>query len=168
MRGVLIIVTLSVALAAASLRAQDVSSSSSPAASPQPPQQEKSPSQSTRKPSSKARVRRKVAPPADDSGPKRIVVRQGGVDEPSAQIVPGVPPQEARRLREEAEDLLNSTRETLRQLAGQPFTPPQQENVSQIQNYMEGSRAALKAGDVSRAHTLALKAQLLAEDLTRK
>lgn len=40
--------------------------------------------------------------------------------------------------------------------------------MSQIHNYMKGSRSALKEGDIPRAHTLAVKAGLLADDLARR
>lgn len=99
---------------------------------------------------------------------KKIVVRQGGVEEPTAQIVAGMTPEEADRERREAELLLSTTSERLKEIAPRPLDSRQLETVSQIQNYMEGSRSALKQGDVSRAHTLAQKAGLLAEDLVRR
>jgi len=62
---------------------------------------------------------------------------------------------------------LSTTSERLKEIAPRPLDSRQQETVSQIQNYMEGSRLALKQGDVSRAHTLAQKADLLVDDLAR-
>jgi hypothetical protein len=98
---------------------------------------------------------------------RKVVVRQGGVDEPSAQIVQGMTPEEAARQRQNTEQLLNSTNEALQRLATRPLDAQQQETVSQIRNYINGSRSALKESDFSRAGTLASKAYLLAEDLEK-
>lgn len=110
---------------------------------------------------------RKRTTPAPDSGPRRIVVREGGASEPAAQIVPGIPPAEAARQRQNAENLLGSTGDQLKQLTKRTLDPQQQETVGQIRNYMEGARSALKEGDVQRASTLAEKAHLLSEDLAK-
>lgn len=104
---------------------------------------------------------------ATDERPRKVIVRRGGADEPTAQIVTGMAPEKANRQRQRAEELLKSTDEILRRADPHAFDVPQQETVSQIRNYMEGARAALKEGDISRAHTLALKADLLANDLTK-
>src|ERR1035441_5013634 len=56
------------------------------------------------------------------------------------------------------------TEATVKRPAPGPVDAPRQETVSQIHNYMQGARAALKEGDISRGHTLALKANLLADD----
>jgi len=104
---------------------------------------------------------------APEGTPRKTVVRQGGVDEPKAQIVTGMTPDEANRQRQRAEQLLTSTVENLERIDPQALGAQQQETVSQIHNYMAGARAALKEGDISRAHTLAMKASLLAEDLAR-
>jgi hypothetical protein len=105
---------------------------------------------------------------ATDGGPRKVIVPRGGVDEPTAQIVTGMAPAEADRQRQAAEQLLKSTDATLKRVGLGPFNAPQDETVSQIHNYMEGARLALKEGDISRAHTLAEKADLLANDLTRR
>jgi hypothetical protein len=96
-----------------------------------------------------------------------MVIREGGATEPPAQIVPGLAPQEASQQRQNTEDLLNLTEENLKQLAGRTLDSPRQDAVAQIHNYVEGARSALKDGDTQRAHTLALKAHLLADDLLK-
>lgn len=106
-----------------------------------------------------------VSPP--DGGPRKVVVREGGAKEPTAQIVPGMSPAEATRQRQTAERLLGSTDERLKQLAGRTLNAHQQETLGQIRNYTDGARTALKEGDVHRANTLAQKAHLLAEDLVK-
>lgn len=102
-----------------------------------------------------------------DSGPRKVVVREGGVDEPTAQIVTGMAPEEARRQRQDAEQLLKKTVSALERIDPDALDRQQQETVSQIHNYMGGAHAALKEGAIARGHTLAVKASLLAEDLAR-
>jgi hypothetical protein len=115
----------------------------------------------------KKRHKHSVLVPAPDGGPRKVVVREGGAKEPTAQIVPGMSPAEATRQRQNAERLLGSTDERLKQLAGRTLNAHQQETVGQIRNYTDGARLALKEGDVQRASTLAQKAHLLAEDLAK-
>jgi hypothetical protein len=106
-----------------------------------------------------------VAAPSDP--PRKIVVREGGAREPAAQIEPDITPAEAKRDRQDAEKLLDSSDVQLKHLAGRTLNPQQQETVGQIHNYMDGARSALKEGDVRRAGTLAQKAYLLADDLVK-
>lgn len=110
---------------------------------------------------------RKRATPAPETGPRKIVVREGGASEPAAQIIPGMTAEEAARERQNAQQLLSSTDDQLKRLADRALEAQQQETVAQIRNYMNGARGALQDGDVSRASTLAEKAHLLADDLLR-
>ncbi len=116
-----------------------------------------------------ASAKQRTAPASSDAAaqkkPRKVVVRQGGAKEPEAQIVTGMTPEEASRERQEAEKFLNSADENLRRLLGRALAAQQQEDVSQIHNYTAHAREALKEGDISRGHTLAMKANLLAEDL---
>jgi len=118
------------------------------------------------------RKKRRAAPTnsaaAPSDTPKKIIVRQGGVREPSAQIVTDMDPAEATRKREESEKLLSAADESLKRLADRSLSEQQQETVSQIDHYMTVARSALKEGDISRGHTLALKANLLALDLAKQ
>jgi len=145
-----------------------------PAQAPADPQSESQAGQNqtknlTKSPAGSAKKHRaaKRATPAPDGAPKKIVVRQGGVDEPTAQILTGMTPEAAARERSEAELLLSTTAETLKEIAPRELDPQQQETVAQIHNYMTVARSALKEGDIQRAHTLAEKAALLANDLAR-
>jgi hypothetical protein len=110
---------------------------------------------------------RRVRKPPQPGEPRKRVVREGGTTEPSAKIVPGVTPEQANRQRQNAESLLTRTEENLKQLAGRTLDASHQETVAQIRNYVEGARSALRDGDTQRAHTLALKAHLLADDLVK-
>jgi hypothetical protein len=100
-------------------------------------------------------------------GPRKIVVREGGANDPAAQIVTGMTVQEASSERRETEKFLDAAEENLRRVTGRTLDPRQQETISQILNYVEHARSALKEGDISRGHTLALKANLLADDLVK-
>ncbi len=111
--------------------------------------------------------RRKRAAPAPNGAPRKIVVREGGASEPAEQIAPGMPPAEATRERQRAEQLLGSTDDQVKLLALRTLDARQQETVAQIRNYMDGARSALQEGDVRRASTLAEKAHLLVEDLVK-
>jgi hypothetical protein len=102
-----------------------------------------------------------------DGSPRKTVVREGGASEPTAQIVPGITPEEAAHHRQNAEQLLSSTDLQLKQLGGRTLDVPQQQTVGQVRNYMADARSALQEGDVRRASTLAEKAYLLAEDLMK-
>lgn len=120
-----------------------------------------------RTPGGRARKRRKHTASAPEGAPRKIVVREGGAVEPAAQIAPGLTPAEATRQRQNAERLLGTTDDRLKQLAARTLDGRQQETVGQIRNYVVGARSALKEGDVRRAGTLAEKAHLLVEDLVK-
>jgi|SRR6202167_745224 len=111
------------------------------------------------------RPKRVAQAPSDP--PRKVVVREGGAREPAAQIAPGMTPAEASRQRQNAEQWLGSTDGQLKQLEGRTLNDRQQETVGQIHNYLKGARSALKEGDVGRASTLAQKAYLLSDDLTK-
>ena len=89
------------------------------------------------------------------------------MDEPAAQIVTGMAPEEASRERQNTEQSLNSTGEALKRLAARTLDAAQLETVSQIRHYTDEARTALKEGDISRARTLAVKANLLADDVEK-
>ena len=108
-----------------------------------------------------------ITPPTAEGEPRKIVVHQGGASEPVTQIVPGITQEEASHQRESAEQLLASSKSHLQQLDARTLNPKQQETVVQIRQYMDGARAALKDGDTQRAHTLAMKAYLLSDDLVK-
>lgn len=112
-------------------------------------------------------VRKGGSKAAGAGEPRRIVVREGGAIEPTAQIAPGLAPQEAGQQRQDTEELLRLTEESLKRLDGRTPDSRWQETTAQIHNYVDGARSALKDGDTQRAHTLALKAHLLADDLLK-
>lgn len=104
---------------------------------------------------------------AEAGEPRKIVIRQGGASDPIAQILPGITQEEASHQRENAQQLLASTESNLKQLAARTVNLNRQEMVVQIRQYIDGARLALKENDTQRAHTLALKAYLLSDDLVK-
>ena len=118
-------------------------------------------------PAKRHRRRKNARKPAPVGDPHKIVVREGGAVAPPAQIVPGLAPQEAGQQRQNTVELLRVTDQNLKQLTAHTLDSRQQETVTQIHNYVDGARSALKDGDTQRAHTLALKAHLLADDLVK-
>jgi iron uptake system EfeUOB component EfeO/EfeM len=63
--------------------------------------------------------------------------------------------------------MLDTTEANLKKLAGKQLTPNQQDMVSQTRQFMQQSKAAVEAGDLERARTLAWKAQVLSEELVK-
>jgi iron uptake system EfeUOB component EfeO/EfeM len=63
--------------------------------------------------------------------------------------------------------MLDTTEANLKKLAGKQLTPNQQDMVSQTRQFMQQSKAAVDAGDLERARTLAWKAQVLSEELVK-
>jgi hypothetical protein len=125
------------------------------------------PASSTKELHSPAKKPRKRPPAVVHSDQNKIVVPEGGAKEPPAQIAPGLAPEEAIRDRREAEQWLTATDGQLKELATRQLSEPRQEVVTQVRNYQIEARAALKENDLRRAHTLALKAHLLADDMVK-
>ena len=98
----------------------------------------------------------------------KVVVRNGGARENSSQISPGIGDQQAQHQREVTDQLLATTGANLKRVSGKQLTSAQQSMLDQINSYVHQSKAASDAGDTSRAHTLANKAQLLSSELARK
>jgi hypothetical protein len=95
--------------------------------------------------------------------PAKIVVNNGSTAEPSIQLT-GT---DAPRQNDTTAQSLAATEKNLKKISALNLTASQQEMVSQIHQFMDQSKAAVAAGDAGRAHTLALKAQTLAEELTQ-
>lgn len=97
--------------------------------------------------------------------PKKIVVKNGGSDEPPVELKGDTPPAKA------SNDLLNTeqlhlvTEGNLKKIAGRQLTANQQEMVNQIKQFMDQSKAAVADGDLERGHNLAMKARLLSDEL---
>jgi hypothetical protein len=99
--------------------------------------------------------------------PAKKIVRQGGSSEPSVQLVGGKGGQQASADKASANQLRDLTEENLKKIAGQQLTSNQQDMVEQVRQFVSQSKTAEATGDVERAHALALKAQLLSQELVK-
>jgi hypothetical protein len=98
--------------------------------------------------------------------PPKKVVRNGGSDEPSIQLVGGE--NRAQSVQQRSTDQLNgATEENMKKIALRQLNPSQQDMVGQIKQFMDQSKKALAAGDAERGHNLALKAHLLSDELMK-
>jgi hypothetical protein len=99
--------------------------------------------------------------------PTKVIVRQGGISEPSIQLAGGAGGTKNSRERDTANQMLESTKTNLKKIAGHQLTPNQQDMVNQTRQFMDQAKTAVDAGDLERARTLARKAQLLSEELVK-
>lgn len=76
-------------------------------------------------------------------------------------------PEQASQPGYTTEQLTAATEENLKKIAGRQLDPSQQEMVNQIKEFMEQSKKAIADGDVQRGHNLAVKAQLLSDELVK-
>jgi hypothetical protein len=84
-----------------------------------------------------------------------------------APIAPSISPSDAARDQSSTEQLLQTTENTLNAIKRQ-LSKDEEAMVAQIRNYISQSRQASKDNDPARAHNLALKANLLSNELVRR
>jgi len=130
----------------------------------QNPSQPRDPNQPVLKRKTKPKHRKTTAP--SQSG--KVVVRNGGAKEGTAEIEPGLSKEQELHNRENTSQLLSTTDANLKKIAGRQLTPAQQSMVEKIHTYMNQSKEASSTGDLNRAHTLAFKAHLLSDEVAKK
>ena len=86
---------------------------------------------------------------------------------PPAVLSPQVGSEQERRLQRDAQDRIDRTERLLTQVDPTRLGGQQQESYQTIQSFLAKAKEALYARDVQRAMTLADKALLLANELTR-
>jgi hypothetical protein len=122
-------------------------------------------------PSTSSRSGTGTRPPAKSPGncppAKIVVIHDGGTTEPAIQLTGGASGGEQQSKERSTDQLLASTEDNLKKIGGRQLTSAQQETVTQIHQFMEQSKAAVAVKDMDRGHTLALKANLLSEELTK-
>jgi hypothetical protein len=113
--------------------------------------------------------------PAVKSSPD-VVAKKGDIPqetkspEPKATpglIAPAISASDAARDQTAAEQLLRNTETNLNSIGKRQLSSDEDAVVSQIKNFIAQSRQALKDNDPARAKNLALKANLLSNDLTK-
>ncbi len=80
-------------------------------------------------------------------------------------LSPGV--EDEQRMRREAQKRIDGTERLVRQIDQKKLVGQQQQNFETIQSFLAKAKEALSARDLQRAFTLADKAYLLADDLSR-
>jgi hypothetical protein len=103
----------------------------------------------------------------DNCPPTKKIVRQGGSSEPSIQLVGGKGGPQSSADKATADQLRGSADENLKKIAAQQLTSNQQDMIDQVRQFMSQSKTAEAAGDMERARALALKAQLLSQELVK-
>ena len=98
----------------------------------------------------------------------KVVVRNGGAKDDSAQLTPGMSKELELHNRETTSRLLATTDANLKSISGRQLTPAQQGLLDQIRSYIRQSRQASDSGDLARAQILAYKAHLLSDELKGK
>ena len=96
---------------------------------------------------------------------KKKIVPQGGTTDPDPQLAGGASGQKASQERSTSSQLLDRAEENLKKIASRQLTAAQKDEVAQVHEFMEQSKAAAADGDLDRAHTLAWKAQMLSDEL---
>jgi hypothetical protein len=108
-----------------------------------------------------------AAPPAQKPcPPPKVVVRNGGSNEPNVELKGGSAA-EASYQRSTTEQLVKETDGNLNKIKELQLTASQQETVTQINHFLEQSKAAVAAGDAERGRNLAMKARLLSDELLK-
>jgi len=95
------------------------------------------------------------------------VIHDGSTTESSIQLVGGTGTQKTADQRTTTDQLVGSTEENLKKIAGRQLDSNQQELLKQIEQFLNQSKAAIAAGDIERGHNLALKAHLLSDELAK-
>lgn len=121
------------------------------------------PPTSTPKPAEKKNLPAKTAAPGH-----KVVVRNGGAKDQSAQLAPGMSKEQELQSRQATTRLLATTDANVKAVAGRQLTSAQQSLLDQIHTYVKQSNQASDSGDLARAHTLADKAHLLSDELMKK
>jgi type IV secretory pathway VirB10-like protein len=122
---------------------------------------------STAKQSPNHKEKKKKKAKATASGPRKIIVRDGGTSEPKNQLSPGNGGQQSAAARQTTDQLLASTQANLKTVSTRTLSSNQQATVEQIKMFVEQANSALKEGDLQRGRNLAMKAQLLSDDLVK-
>ena len=112
----------------------------------------------------------RTAPPAP--GAPRPPAPRPGVPTPAPDASPPVlspvlSAVDEQRLRVETQQRIDGAEQRLRQIDPAKLASAQQDSLRTVQSFLDKAREAVQAQDIQRAYTLADKAFLLADELTR-
>jgi outer membrane biosynthesis protein TonB len=149
-------------------------SSASPTPQPSPEATPAAPEETQAPPSRKKHHLPKPSPAVKSSpdvvAKKNEITQEAKNAEPKATpglIAPTISASDAARDQSAAEQLLRNTETNLNNIGKRQLSSDEDAVVSQIKNFITQSRQALKDNDPARARNLALKANLLSNDLSK-
>jgi len=139
-----------------------------PETSPTPSEAEAQPTPSETKPATKPRPpAKKPTETARNSKPKIVVKPEPEPSSTSGTISPSISSRDATQEQSTTDQLLQKTENNLNGIKRQ-LSPDEQAIVNQIRDYMKQSREATRQNDLVRARNLAVKAQLLCDELVKQ
>ena len=112
------------------------------------------------------RVETKKTPPSNSSAPSDKPIIEEGKTEATPPLIANENPQ-AAQLRADTNQLLGAAEFNINNLR-RALSKDDQAIVQHIRGYIDQSRQAVKDGDLERAHTLAIKAHLMSDELSKK
>ena len=113
-----------------------------------------------------AAVKEAAAPPPAPP-PRPIPVPRAVPPPPLPVLSPQGSSEDEQRVRRQAQDRIDGTERLVRRIDETKLAEDQAQNFVTIQSFLVKAREALSARDVQRAFTLADKAYLLADELSR-
>lgn len=147
---------------------QDQSSTPSTGNQPQAPSDSTQPGSTKPQAGATSKKTAKKKHAATSGGePQKRVIHRGSTVEPTTQLAQGITEEQAAKQREATNQLLANTDASLQKLSGRQLTKDEQDTVTQIRRFMQQVKTADAAGDLQRAHKLAVKARLLADALVK-
>ena len=130
-------------------------------AQPTPPEPDKS------KPAAKPHPSKKPVESTRNTKPRIVVKPDAEPSTTAGQISPSISSADASQDQTTTEQLLQRTENNLNAIKRQ-LSSDEQAVVTQIRDYIKQSREATRQSDLVRAHNLAVKAQLLCDELVKK
>ena len=106
-------------------------------------------------------------PPATSPAPPRTANIPREPSTPAPVLAPQASAEEEQRIKTQAERRIEGTERIVQKIDPARLAREQRENYSTIQSFLSKAREALSARDVQRAFTLADKAYLLADELSK-
>jgi hypothetical protein len=103
---------------------------------------------------------------SSSGSPSKKVVREGSTADPGAQLAPAAQGQGSQQVQNTTQ-LLANVDDNLKKISSRRLNQNQVDSVKQIRLYEDQAKTAEAAGDLDRAHNLAVKARLLSDDLVR-
>jgi outer membrane biosynthesis protein TonB len=139
-----------------------------PTPTPAPPEAQPTPAEAEKsKPAKPHPGTKKPAESARNTRPKIVVKNEAEPSATPGQISPSISSTEASKDQVTTEQLLQKTENNLNGIKRQ-LSSDEQAIVAQIRDYMKQSREATRQNDLVRARNLAVKAQLLCDELVKK